>query len=70
MDIKDIHINITRKANVKNINLKVCPPDGRVEVTAPTNTDDSDVRAFVISKWAWIKSKQSNFIIIYFISCF
>ena len=58
MDIKDIHINITRKANVKNINLKVCPPDGRVEVTAPANTDDSDVRAFVVSKWAWIKSKQ------------
>lgn len=58
MDIKDVHINITRKANVKNINLKVCPPDGRVEVTAPSATDDSDVRAFVISKWAWIKSKQ------------
>lgn len=58
MDIKDVHINITRKANVKNINLKVCPPDGRVEVTAPSTTDDSDVRAFVISKWAWIKSKQ------------
>ena len=58
MDIKDVHINITRKANVKNINLKVCPPDGRVEVTASTDTDDSDVRAFIISKWTWIKGKQ------------
>ena len=26
--------------------------------SAPANTDDSDVRAFVVSKWAWIKSKQ------------
>ena len=58
MDIKDVHINITRKANVKHINLKVCPPDGRVEVTAPLDTEDSDVRAFVISKWTWIKGKQ------------
>lgn len=58
MDIKDVHINITRKANVKHINLKVCPPDGRVEVTAPTDTNDSDIRAFIISKWTWIKGKQ------------
>lgn len=58
MDIKDVHVNITRKANVKHINLKVCPPDGRVEVTAPSNTEDSDIRAFIISKWAWIKGKQ------------
>ena len=58
MDIKDVHINITRKDNVKHINLKVCPPDGRVEVTAPLDTEDSDVRAFIISKWAWIKGKQ------------
>lgn len=58
MDIKDVHINITRKDNVKHINLKVCPPDGRVEVTAPSDTEDSDIRAFVISKWTWIKGKQ------------
>lgn len=58
MDIKDVHINITRKANVKHINLKVCPPDGRVEVTAPADIEDSDVRQFVISKWNWIKGKQ------------
>ena len=58
MDIKDVHINITRKANVKHINLKVCPPDGRVEVTAPANADDSDIHAFAVSKWAWIKGKR------------
>ena len=58
MDIKDVHINITRKANVKHINLKVCPPDGRVEVTAPMDADDSDIHAFVVSKWAWIKGKR------------
>jgi predicted metal-dependent hydrolase len=58
MEIKDVHISISRKANVKHINLKVCPPDGRVEVSAPADTDDSDIRAFVISKWAWIKGKR------------
>ena len=60
MDIKDIHININRKASIKNINLKVCPPDGRVEVTIPLDMDDGDVRAFVIRKLSWIKSKQKS----------
>lgn len=60
MDIKDIHVNITRKEGVKHINLKVCPPDGRVEVTAPLGTDDAEIRSFIITKWTWIKKTQRD----------
>ena len=58
MDIKDLHITINRSKKVKNLNLYVLPPDGRVEVSAPEDIDDSDIRAFVISKWTMIKAKQ------------
>lgn len=58
MDIKDLHITINRSKKVKNLNLYILPPDGRVEVSAPEDVDDSDIRAFVISKWALIKAKQ------------
>ena len=60
MDIKDIHVNITRKEGVKHINLKVCPPDGRVEVTAPLGTEDAEIRSFIITKWTWIKKTQRD----------
>lgn len=58
MDIKDLHITIERKKRVKNLNLSVLPPDGRVVVSAPEDLDDSDIRAYIINKWTWIKSKQ------------
>jgi len=60
MDIKDVHINITRKEGVKHINLKVCPPDGRVEVTAPIDTDDAEIRSYALTKWTWIKKCQRD----------
>lgn len=58
MDIKDLHITIKRSKRVKNLNLSVLPPDGRIEVSAPEDLDDSDIRAYIINKWAWVKSKQ------------
>lgn len=58
MDIKDLHITIKRSKRIKNLNLSVLPPDGRVVVSAPEELEDSDIRAYIINKWSWIKSKR------------
>ena len=45
---------------VKNINLYIKPPDGRVLVTAPPLADVSSIRKFLESKEAWIRKKYAR----------
>ena len=45
---------------IKNINLRVKPPDGRIEVSAPLRVDTSFVRAFVREKRDWIRKQQER----------
>ena len=45
---------------VKNINLYIKPPDGRVLVTAPPLADVSSIRKFLESKEAWIRKNQEK----------
>lgn len=59
MKINDIKVHIRYK-RVRNINLRVCPPDGAVRVSAPRYMSRKEVRAFLISKSEWIKRKQKE----------
>lgn len=52
-NIQGIEIDVIRK-NVKNMNLTVLPPDGRVRISVPFGVSDRRVEAFVESKLAWI----------------
>lgn len=54
-----ISISVARK-NIKNVHLTVHPPDGRVTLTAPTKTRSDVLRAYAISKLAWIKNQQKK----------
>lgn len=45
---------------IKNLNLRVKAPDGRVEVSAPLRTPDAAVTAFVRAKRAWIEAKRAE----------
>lgn len=54
-----ISILVARK-NIKNVHLTVHPPDGRVTLTAPTKTRSDVLRAYAISKLAWIKCQQKK----------
>ena len=45
---------------VKNINLYIKPPDGRVLVTAPQLADVSSIRKFLESKEAWFRKNQEK----------
>jgi len=56
-----LSIDVIRK-DIKNMHLAVYPPTGRVRIAAPLRIDDEAVRLFAISKIAWIRKQQRNFI--------
>ena len=52
-------IDVVRK-NIKNLYLRVHPPDGRVQISAPAKMDDAAIRQFVVSKMAWIEKHRAK----------
>lgn len=55
----DISISVTRKA-IGNVHLSVHPPDGRVTLSAPTDTRPEVARAYAISRLAWIRGQREK----------
>lgn len=55
--IDDLEIWLTRKS-IKNVHLRVKPPDGRIEVSAPVRLPLATIRAFVREKRDWIAKQQ------------
>ncbi len=55
--IDGVEIEIVQK-RMKNMNLRIYPPQGRVRVAAPTRLSFKAIQAFIISKIVWIKAKQ------------
>jgi len=43
---------------IKNLHLRVKPPDGRVEVSAPLRMPLRMIEGFVREKWDWIAAQQ------------
>ena len=59
LKIADIAIEIVRK-DIKNVHLSVLPPDGAVRISAPRRMSGDAIRAFAISKLAWIRQNQKR----------
>lgn len=55
--INDIPVAIEYR-NVKNINLYIKPPDGRILVTAPRRVSKKRIMEFVDSKAGWIEQTR------------
>ena len=55
--IDDIQITLERK-NIKNMYLRVLPPNGEVKVSAPLLLSDEDISDFIKSRMDWILKKQ------------
>jgi predicted metal-dependent hydrolase len=55
-----ITVYVTRK-DVKHVHLSVHPPGGRVTLTAPRTTRSDVIRAYAVTRLAWIRAKQSQF---------
>jgi len=55
--VGDITINVTLK-DIKNIHLSVRPPTGEVRLSAPRRVSRAALRAFAVSRVAWIRRQQ------------
>ena len=55
--IDGLEVWLTRKA-IKNMHLRVKPPDGCIEVSAPLRLPLSTIKGFVREKRAWIERQQ------------
>lgn len=60
ISIANLTIDVVRK-DIKNMHLAVYPPNGRIRLSAPENTDLEMMRLFAISKIGWIKKNIKKF---------
>jgi predicted metal-dependent hydrolase len=56
--VGDLTVEVVRK-HIKNVHLRVYPPDGRVRVSAPLALTDEAIRLLVASRLGWIHRKRS-----------
>lgn len=57
--VDDLEIRVIRK-RIKNVNLRVKPPDGRIEVSAPFSVSDGFIASFVRDKRRWIDRQRAR----------
>lgn len=57
VSIGGLEVWLTRKS-IKNMHLRVKPPDGRIEVSAPLRLPMRTIERFVLEKQGWIEAQQ------------
>ncbi len=57
LDFQQIEIE---KKKIKNMYLRVLPPDGRIHITAPLRVKDEDIDRFIIAKQEWIQKQRET----------
>jgi predicted metal-dependent hydrolase len=57
LDLGDIAADLVFK-DIKNVNLRVCPPAGKVRISAPLRMSPDVIRRFALSKLDWIRHQQ------------
>lgn len=55
-----MRVEVVRKP-IENLHLAVYPPDGRVRLAVPEQTDPDAVRLAVVSRLAWIRKRRETF---------
>ena len=50
MEISGLQIQILKKRNLKNLYIRVNPPEGNVTVSAPAGYPDEEIKLFVLRK--------------------
>ena len=58
MLVGDLKIEVHRK-RIKNLHLRVHPPQGRVSISAPKRMSLEMIQTFALSKLDWIKEQQA-----------
>ena len=57
--IAGISVQLIRK-DVKNISIRILPPDGAVRITTPRRTTEATVHRIVTERLGWIRGKQDQ----------
>ena len=57
MVLAGLEVELVRK-DIKNLHLAVYPPDGRIRLAAPIETDISTLEVYLASKIPWIRKQQ------------
>ena len=60
MKIDNLIIDVVRK-DIKNLYIKIYPPDGQIRIISPHKIDDATIRKFVVAKKNWIEKKQHEY---------
>ncbi len=60
MQIGDLVVDVVRK-DIKNLYIKIYPPNGEVRIVSPYKLDNAAIKKFVIAKQNWIKKKQDKY---------
>ncbi len=57
--VAEMEIEVVKK-KIKNMNLYVLPPDGRVRISAPIKASNESIRQFALSRMDWIRIQVSK----------
>lgn len=60
LEVGGLRIPVNRK-DIKHVHIAVYPPDGAVTISAPAGRRAEMIRAFVLTRLAWIKARQAEF---------
>jgi len=58
--VDDLEVWVIEKKRLKNMNMRIRPPHGRIEVSVPYGTPDSIAEDFVRSRRDWIEKAQTQ----------
>src|SRR5699024_10296891 len=59
LTVRGLDVDVVYK-NIKNLNIGVSPPMGRVRVAAPDRRDEDQVRRAVIQRLNWINRRRKD----------
>lgn len=59
MQIDDVAIDVVKK-DIRNLYLRVYPPQGRALISAPRRMSIDTIRAFAVTKLHWIRRQQQK----------
>lgn len=57
IEVSDIVAQVIRKP-IKHLRIAVCPPDAKVEISAPMGMDEDSIRLALIHRLPWIRTEQ------------
>ena len=59
LKLDDIDAEVIQK-KIKNLNLRICPPDGKVKISAPLHVSQEKISKFALSKLTWIRKQRTR----------